>query len=326
MHSNWLDDKGKFLGPACPLPLTVPFTQEHARALGVSQHAFEQMLRRGLLRRVVRGVYAATQAPDDTLTRAAALALVIPPTAVVTDRTAAWLHGVEILPRSAVFRPPPIGIVHVDDTRVRRPEVDGRRRGLVASDITVIHGVRVTTALRTALDLGRLLWRFDALAALDGFLRLGVPQELLIAEIRRFRGYRGVIQLRYLAPLADPRSESVPEAALRLHWLDAGLPTPELQWWVCSDSGVPVYRLDLADPDVLFAAEYDGEEFHTKDEDRAYDEERRDWLGRERGWTIEAFTKEHLYSRGADPVPILQARYAGARRTVSTWTSRRRTT
>jgi hypothetical protein len=326
MDTNWLDGTGKFLGTACPLPLAVPFTQDQARALGVSQHAFEQMVRHGLVRRVVRGVYAAAQAPDDTLLRAAALALIVPPTAVVADRTAAWLHGVDILPRSAVIKPPPISIVHVDDTRVRRPEVDGRRRGLVPSDITAVHGVRVTTALRTALDLGRLLWRFDALAAIDGFLRIGVPHELLIAEIGRFKGFRGVIQLRALAPLGDPRSESVAESALRLFWYDAGLPKPVLQWWICADNGVPVYRLDIADPDVRYGAEYDGEEFHTEDEDREHDEGRRDWMRRERDWTIDPFTKAHVYAPGADPVPILQAGYAEARRNTSLWTPRRRTT
>ena len=166
-----------------------PFTPHQARAAGVTQHTFEKLVRSGHLRRVLRGVYSAAQAPDDVLMRASALALVIPPTAVVTDRTAAWLHGVEILPRTALTQAPPIDVAHVDDTRVRRPEVDGRRRGLLRTDITEVHGVRVTTALRTALDLGRLLWRFDALAAIDGFLRIGVPHELLI---RRSTGSRAI--------------------------------------------------------------------------------------------------------------------------------------
>src|ERR1700712_1335492 len=254
MNSNWLDASRKLLGPGWPLPLAAPFTQEQAHASGVTQHAFEQLVRLGMLRRVVRGVYAAAQAPDDTLMRASALARVVPPTAVVADRTAAWLHGVEILPRSAVFRPPPLDIVHVDDTRVRRPEVDGRRRGLIPSDITVVHGVRVTTALRTALDLGRLLWRFDALAAIDGFLRIGVPHDLFIAEIGRFKGFRGVIQLRYLAPLGDPRSESVAEAAhqkydeVRSEWISR-----ERGWKIDPFTKHEVYSRELTPVPQLLA-------------------------------------------------------------------------
>jgi hypothetical protein len=265
----------------------------------------------------------ATQARDDLLLRACALALVLPRTAVVTDRTAAWLHGVEILPRSALLQVPPLQVAHVDDTRVRRPEVDGRRRGLLPTDVTVVEGVQVTTALRTALDLGRLLWRFDALAAIDGFLRLGVPHEVLIAEIGRFRGYRGVRQLRVLAPLGDGRAESPAESALRLHWHDAGLPAPEPQRWVYSDEGVPLFRLDLTDPDVRYAAEYDGEEFHSSADDREYDENRREWMREQRAWVIDPFTKVEVYERGADPVARLRAGYAQARRQLNRWTPRR---
>lgn len=324
MDPTWLEVDRSFLGKRCPLPLDAPFTPARARAFGVARRSFLFMVECGLLRKVVHGVYAATQAPDDTLMRAAALALVIPPTAVVTDRTAAWLHGVDILPRTALTQAPPIDIVHVDDTRVRRPEVDGRRRGLLPSDITVIHGVRVTTALRTALDLGRLLWRFDALAAIDGFLRLGVPHDLLVAEVGRFRGYRGIIQLRCLAPLGDPNSESVGESGLRLHWHDAGLPRPELQYWVCADSGVPTYRLDISLPEVRYAAEYDGEEFHTKPKDQEYDAERVAWLQDNRDWKIDPFTKIEVYGRDPSPVPQLQAGFAEARRTSQLWTPRHR--
>ena len=53
------------------------------------------------------------------------------------------------------------------------------------------------------------------------------PARAADAEIGRFRGFRGVVQLRCLAPLGDGRAESPGESALRLHWYDAGLPTPE---------------------------------------------------------------------------------------------------
>ena len=282
------------------------------------------MLASGLVRRVLREVYAVAQAPNDVLLRAQALSLVVPPTAVVTDRTAAWLHGVDILPRSALTTPTTVSVVHVDDTRVRRAEVDGRRRGLARTDITEIHGVQVTTALRTALDLGRLLWRFDALAAIDGFLRIGVPHELMSVEIGRFRGYRGVRQLRHLVPLGDQRAESAAESALRLHWHEAGLPAPELQVWVYDDGGTPRYRLDIADPDLRYAAEYDGEEFHTSPQDREHDAVRRTWLEQEHDWFVDVFTKSDVYERSGDAGMLLAAGHARARQGLSRWTPRRR--
>ncbi len=58
-----------------------------------------------------------------------------------------------------------------------------------------------------------------------GSFSLGVPHELMAAEIGRFKGYRGVRQLRVLVPLGDGRSESPGESVLRLHWYDAGLPS-----------------------------------------------------------------------------------------------------
>ncbi len=324
MDGTWLDDRGSLLTDRCPLPLDRPFTSSQARAWGVSRRTFETMVRDGLIRRVLREVYAVAQAPNDTMMRAAALNLVIPPAAVVTDRTAAWLYGVDILPRSALTIAPPLNVVHMTDTRMRRPECDGRRRGLLLTDITTVHGIRVTTELRTALDLGRLLWRFDALAAIDGFLRIGVPQEQLISEIARFKGYRGVRQLRALAPLGDARSESVGESGLRLHWHDAGLPWPELQFWIYDDDGTPIFRLDITDPDARYAAEYDGVEFHSEDEDQEHDAERRDWIRQHRAWTIDPFTKDDVYRPGAYPIADLVAGHQKARRTVSLWTPGRR--
>lgn len=68
----------------------------------------------------------------------------------------------------------------------------GGTRGLIDRDVTTIGGVQVTTKLRTALDLGRLLWRFDALAALDGFARLGVPTQSLYDGLE-FHGSRQAV-------------------------------------------------------------------------------------------------------------------------------------
>ncbi len=273
---------GNLLGPGFPLPLDAPFTSAEARDCGVSRRSFEWLVRTGMVRCELHGVYAATQAPNDPLMRATALGLVLPPDAVVVDRTAAWLHGLDALRRSAFYEAPPLDVIHVTDTRMNRPGVDGRRRGLIPSDITMVHGIPVTTGLRTALDCGRLLWRFDGLAVIDGFLRLGVPHEQMRVEMARFKGYRGIIQCRYLVSIGDGRAESGPESALRLHWYEAGLGRPEVQWWVYSDSGVPLFRIDIADPAVLYGAEYDGEEFHTEDEDTDHDEERREWLARAR--------------------------------------------
>jgi hypothetical protein len=316
--SDWVADS-RLLGGDFPLPLDGPFTTHTAGEAGISPHHLKTLVRHGLVRRVLHGVYAASQAPDSVKFRAAALHLVVPPCAVVTDRTAAWLHGVPILERGAHLEAPAISVCETVDSRVRRPGVDGRRRQLRERDVIELHGLRVTTPMRTGLDLGRRLWRFDALAAIDGILHIGVDHDELLSEIERFRGHRGVRQLRWIAPLADGRAESPGESALRLHWYDAGLPRPEPQFGVLDDSGQEIYRLDVPDPHVRYAAEYDGEEFHSSEEDVAHDERRREWIRRERHWSIDAFRKDAVYGRRTDIDRQLRAGFLAAKKSVSFW-------
>jgi hypothetical protein len=316
--SQWLGDTS-LLGSSFPLPLDSPFTTRMVEEAGVGRHRLPALVREGLVRRVLHGVYAASQAPDSIRFRAEALHLVIPECAVITDRTAAWLHGVPILERGSHLQAPPICVCETVDSRVRRPAVDGRRRQLLERDVMELHGLRVTTPLRTGLDLGRQLWRFDALAAIDGVLAVGTDHDEMLSEIERFRGHRGVRQLRWIAPLGDRRAQSPGESALRLHWYDAGLPKPEPQFTIHDDRGVGIYHLDVPLPEIRYAAEYDGEEFHTEDADVEHDEERRSWIRRERHWTIDAFRKEAVYGRRTDITEKLQAGYLAAKKAVSIW-------
>lgn len=257
--AEWFDPDQALLDSRCPLPLDAPFTAAMAKQWGVTEHQLRRLVAEGYVRRVLQGVYAAVQATDDVDFRATALGFVVPKTAVVTDRTAAWLHGVAILPRSAPYRPPPISVFQTSGTRVRRPQVDGGLRTLRPDDITVVNGIQVTTPLRTAIDLGRLLWRFDAL-----------------------------------------------------------LPPPEPQLWVQDDFGVDVYRLDLTLPELRYAAEYDGEEYHGEDQEE-HDGERRMWLSEKRGWLIDVFGKDDVYGQNPSAPDRLRAGVMKARLALGGW-------
>jgi hypothetical protein len=319
-YTKWLRHDGALLGDAFPLPLDQPFDRPAAIDAGVAPRELRAMVEAGLIRKVLRGVYAASQAPDSVRFRATALGIVVSEWAVVTDRTAGWLHGMPVLRRGAHLEAPPLDLCHTRDSRSIRPEVDGHRRQLLARDITVVHGIRLTTPLRTALDLGRLSWRFDALAALDAALRIGVDHDHLLEESQRFRGYRGMRQLRWLAPLADGRAESPPESALRLYWHMACLPCPEPQIWVDDDWGRPIFRLDLGNREVRYAAEYDGVEHHSSVAQQTNDIERRTWLETARGWTIDVFTRDDVYAPGNHTEERLRSGFARARRACTIWT------
>ena len=145
--------------------------------------------------------------------------------------------------------------------------------------------MKVTTPLRTAMDLGCKLSRREALAAMDALARAyGLTRADMVRLLPRYFRRRGVVQLRGLIPLVDGRSESSGESWTRLEIDDHGLPAPTPQHWVNVD-GVPTYRLDLAYPHARIAVEYDGEEFHSSPEARERDRIRRQWL-RDQGWTV----------------------------------------
>lgn len=292
------------LGPDAPVPIDRPFTYAEAKAAGVGSKLLAQLVGSGHLRHVVHGVYVVTQVPDSLGMRTRALKLVVPDHGVVVDRTACWLHFVDALPRRAAYEMPPLEVYSMAGSRTRRNGVASGIRDLRPVDIEVIDGLRVTTKLRTACDVGRLVWRYDAIGALDGLVRSGLSKDELLDAVQRFKGHRGVRQLRQLVPIIDPLAESMPESALRLHWHEADLPWPECQIWVLDDYGRQVFRLDLGHRDVRYGVEYFGLEFHGDDklED---DEARLAWLGR-RGWTMDVFGKAQVY--GMDPHPEVTLR------------------
>jgi very-short-patch-repair endonuclease len=269
-----------------------PFTMSTAKACGISPAKVRRGVRQRQLVMALRGVYLRSDVELTTPVKLAAAVLVISPNAVACDRTAAWLWGVEVFDYAELDSTPPLETYVLRGYQpTDRPEVRGGVRDLMHEDWVEIGGVKVTTPLRTALDLGCKLNRRPALAAMDSLMR---KHAFTHAEMRRlavrFFRRRGVVQLRELIPLVDPRAESQPESWTRLELIDHGLPSPKPQHWILI-GGVPTYRLDLAYPHARVAIEYEGEEFHTSDEDREADERRREWLERH-GWIVIVVTKE----------------------------------
>jgi len=259
------------------------------------QNALRRDLRAARVRRLIQGVYLDAVERESMAARVAAVKLVVNPHTVVCDRTAAWIHGVDVFGYDDQEVLPPVETCAFRGrSRTKRRGVDGRSRDLSERDVMILDGLKVTTPLRTALDLGCGLPRHRALGVIDQFMRKhGLSLEMLRIELPRYAGRRGVVQLRALVQVADPRSESMRESWIRLDIIDAGLPAPELQHWIEID-GVPTYRLDLAYPKHRVAIEYDGEEFHRRTPEQIeHDQERRDWLCAH-GWTVIVVTKTDL--------------------------------
>ena len=193
------------------VPLDRPFTRAAALAGGVERRSLERMVEQGAVRRLLRGVYAASTVPDGPVLRARALALVQGSGSVAVERTAAWAHGVEVGGFDDAGRVP------LDVLPLAR---------VPAAERVEVEGARLTTPLRTALDLGRRAPAPLALAAMDRMLRDGGFTHLaLLAALAAAGSAPGVVQLRRLAVQVDDRAATEAESVLRLGWHEARLPT-----------------------------------------------------------------------------------------------------
>lgn len=139
-----------------------------------------------------------------------------------------------------------------------------RSYSLSDDEITRRAGLPVTTRERTALDLGRLSPRADALAHLDALMwNQAFSIERVAALADRRPKLPGLGQLRDLLPLVDGGAASPQESRVRLWLLDVGFPRPETQIPVV-DGSRPVAFLDLGWLEYGVAVEYDGDH-HRKD-------------------------------------------------------------
>jgi hypothetical protein len=274
-----------------------PFTADRARCLDITKARLDVALLEGELIRVLRGVYLRATTELTLFVRAHAAWLVLGRTSVLIDRTAAWLWGVDCFRYAELDGTPTLeSCVLRGHQATERDEVHGVTRDLLPEDWVEVGGVRVTTPLRTAADLGCGLWAPHALGAMDALMRAhGFTRQDLQRLLRRYRRRRGVVQLRKLVALVDPRAESQPESWTRWFIVEDGLPCPEPQVWVVIE-GERV-RLDLAYRRARVAVEYDGEEFHTSPEDSEHDEERRAAL-RRAGWIVIVVDRAGLTAAG----------------------------
>ncbi len=277
-----------------------PFITAQLSELGRTPRQLRDAVTDGILRMLLRGVYVRSDLPDTAELRARAAMLVVPPHVVVTDRSAAWMHLVDAFDPGAQDIPPDLEVVSIDgNDRTRRHGVLGGKRALLAEDVCVTVGVRLTTPLRTACDLACLRGRYAALAVLDAFMRIhGLTREDYAGVLPRYARRRGVRQLRELIALATELAESMGESWMRMAIHDAGLPMPQPQVWVTL-AGIGRVRVDLAYRFLKIAIEYDGEEFHSSDEDKEADRKRRAAL-RRAGWIVIVVTKDSFAGDALD--------------------------
>jgi very-short-patch-repair endonuclease len=187
-----------------------------------------------------------------------------------------------------------------------------RELTLAPADVVSLCGLAVTNPLRTAFDCARWLSPVEAVVVLGALSHL---QLICLDDVRDYTvthpGLRWVTRVRHAVDLADPLSESPMESRLRLLLVRAGIHSLRPQ--VVVRDGDFTARLDLADEQLMVAAEYDGSDHWMQ---RREDDRRRDRL-RALGWTIIVVSAEDYYSSSTGIVANVRAALAAARRRLT---------
>lgn len=280
--------------------------------LGFSPDQRRSRVERGLWIPMFRGVYRLAGAPVTWMSTLCAAVLAGRPPAAAAMRSAASLWAIDggdrrlqelMCPRWRRERSPTL-IVH--ETK----DLDER-------DLTVVHGIRVTTVERTLLDLGAVRHPLTVERALETALReelTTLPELRSTLRRRGKRGRNGAGVLRNLLDQRDP-DRRLTESTMEMRLLQVlrahGLPEPVTQFEI-RDGGRFVARVDAAYPDLRIALEYESFAWHSAREAIVKDNARRNAVVGA-GWAPIAVTWADLKSGGQHVCDeILRARHRAA--------------
>lgn len=135
-----------------------------------------------------------------------------------------------------------------------------RNETLLDDELQTLRGLRVTTPTRTAFDLARRGTRAEAVARLDALANATrFTADEVMELLLRHPHLTGIRRVPEVLDLVDGGAQSPKETWLRLLFIEAGFPRPQTQVPVPGPDGRPRYYLDMGWPEVMVAAEYDGE-------------------------------------------------------------------
>ena len=269
-------------------------------ASGLSKHELR------FYRRLHRNVYVHRRACATAESRARAAWLWLGENGVLAGLSAAALHGSKWVdsdrPAHALRR----------ENRGSVPGIDVHSDSLLPGEVVILRGMRVTSAARTAFDLGRWLEHDDAIEQIDALCnaaKLTVGDVLTLA--RNHPGARGLRQLRSVLRLVDGGAESPAETRTRLVLIRAGLPQPSTQVRVYDERGALVARCDLGWDRWRVVVEYDGDGHWSSECQRTRDIRRYRRLG-QLGWRVIRVNSELLRTCPEELVENVRAELGAA--------------
>jgi len=281
----------QFANPDPALPSLTFMAQ--ANAAGLTRNQVRQRVRSHSWQYVARGSYVPFL--DDDLdehararvnhARRAVAAVIRNPGSVISDASAAVLHGV------ALHRLPDRVQLGVPTGRWTgtRSGIDFRTRDFTNDEFNA-SPVPVASALRSWIDITRFGTLADSLVSGDSALRLGLlPIEPEVRQVdidlERWCSQWGARRLMRALPLLDGIRESPLESASFAYFVDNRIPLPSMQEEIRTEAGALVARVDFLWKREGIVGEADGR-MKYDDASVLYEEKRREDAIRAQGYRV----------------------------------------
>ena len=258
---------------------------DQCAAAGCSRRAIQHAVERGRLLPYRRGVYLVAGSPPSPYHPILGACLATGPGTVASHLSAAWLWDFDRV------RPDHVEVKTLLACTRRLREVRTHTTSvMLGTDIDERHGVPVTSAPRSAIDLAAYLSPYLLARFVDHLRRrshLTTEELALHLEILGGRGRAGTRNLRRIVAerlegLEPGDSDAEVEVVRTL--LSYGVRRPEQQHQVVV--GRRVFVLDAAWPEWKVALELDGFDPHATDRTTFDKDKERDLILRRAGWEI----------------------------------------
>jgi len=262
-------------------------SRQQALAIGLPPGRITRRLQAGRWTQVHTGVYRLGPVDLDWRGRLRAACLAAAPGAVGSYRAATVLFGVDAVKAGPVE----VTVPHSTEAKLEGVIVHRSRR-LDERDRTEVSGIPVTSVPRTLLDLGRFFGPVVVEKALESAIRRRLTTEVAVGKYLVERGellpgwrvIHSVLRSRAPGRAAGSSGEVELMRALRR----AGVPAPVRQYEL-KLQGEHVAVLDFAWPDLKFALEYDGYDFHGGRLSHAADLDRQNAI-QDAGWELRRYS------------------------------------
>jgi len=274
-------------------------THAEATRAGVGEKLRSRTIASGRWRRLFPRVYAISGAYDGWKQQLAAAVLWGGARAAASHRTAARLHGLEGLPRTAW--PFDVMLPRASHPRAQYQLALHSSRDLRSDDVTTVEGIPCTGMVRTLVDLAACFGELELAMAVESAWR---KDPLLLDRLSERldgideRGRSGIRALRGILADCSARAHKPMDSPLEVRlwrWvLTKDLPPPIPQY-PYEGHGPYVRFIDFAYPEQKLAIETDGFDFHRDRESFERDAAKLSFLA-SRGWRVIHATSRQLDS------------------------------